>query len=68
MLPPPDAAPYPGPGRIGLEAWETHMGSHGRGWVEGGELFVEEELWNIKWHYAGAVDGDWKTAWRSQDG
>ena len=60
--------PYPGPEKVTLEEWENHRGWYARGWMEGGELFAEEETWAIRWPYSAAVDGDLKTAFRSTDG
>lgn len=68
QLPPPDAVPYPGPDRVTLEEWENHLGWNARGWMEGGELFNEEETWAVRWPYSAAVDDDPKTAFRSPDG
>lgn len=67
QLPPPDSVPYPGPERVRLEEWENHLGHNARGWMEGGELFNEEEAWATRWPYAAAVDEDPKTAFRSPD-
>lgn len=68
LLPPPDAAPYPGPSRVSLEEWENHLGWVARGWIEGKELFNDEETWATGWPYAAAVDGRPETAFRSPDG
>lgn len=69
LLPPPDATPYPGPERVGsLQRWEEHLGWVARGWIEGEELWREEETWAREWAYQFAVDGDEKTAFRSPDG
>lgn len=68
QLPPPDAVPYPGPDRVRLEEWENHLGHNARGWMEGGELFNEEESWAVRWPYSAAVDDDPRTAFRSPDG
>ncbi|KAM0747421.1 hypothetical protein T439DRAFT_329152 [Meredithblackwellia eburnea MCA 4105] len=68
LLPPPDSAPYPGPSVVKtLEEWENHLGPTARGWMEGGELFNEEEAWAAHWPYAAAVDGFHGTAFRSPD-
>ncbi|BGP66545.1 CCR4-NOT core subunit cdc39 [Rhodotorula toruloides] len=68
LLPPPDATPYPGPERVGsLQRWEEHLGWVARGWIEGEELWREEETWAREWAYQFAVDGDEKTAFRSPD-
>lgn len=72
LLPPPDSATYPGPNVVELEAWENRMGYEARGWMEGGELFAEEEAWAGRWAYEFAVDGKVEgnamTAFRSRDG
>ncbi|SCV67240.1 BQ2448_5886 [Microbotryum intermedium] len=69
LLPPPDSVPYPGPDKVGdLETWENHLGWTARSWIEGGELFREEETFANKWAYANAVDGRDETAFRSPDG
>ncbi|SCZ96021.1 BZ3500_MvSof-1268-A1-R1_Chr8-1g09951 [Microbotryum saponariae] len=68
LLPPPDSVPYPGPEKVGdLETWENHLGWTARGWIEGNELFREEETFANKWAYAHAVDGRDETAFRSPD-
>ncbi|GEM11861.1 CCR4-NOT transcription complex subunit 1 [Rhodotorula toruloides] len=68
LLPPPDATPYPNPERVGsLQIWEEYLGWVARGWIEGGELWREEETWARRWAYQFAVDGDEKTAFRSPD-
>ena len=68
LLPPPDAIPYPGAENVGLEQWENHLGWVARGWMEGGEIWAEEETWAKSWPYAAAVDGREGTAFRSPDG
>ncbi|CEQ40826.1 SPOSA6832_02462 [Sporobolomyces salmonicolor] len=68
LLPPPDATPYPGPQRVrSLQEWEEHVGWVARGWVEGGEMWAEEERWALDWPYMNAVDGKPETAFRSAD-
>ncbi|GAA5872830.1 hypothetical protein JCM1840_005863 [Sporobolomyces johnsonii] len=68
LLPPPDATPYPGPQRVrSLQEWEEHVGWVARGWVEGGEMWAEEERWALDWPYMNAVDGKPETAFRSPD-
>ncbi|GAA6042739.1 hypothetical protein JCM8097_005558 [Rhodosporidiobolus ruineniae] len=68
LLPPPDAVPYPGPDTVGsLQRWEEHLGHTARGWMEGGEMWSEEENWKRRWSYDGAVDGDPSSAFRSMD-
>ncbi|KAK4048899.1 hypothetical protein OIV83_004455 [Microbotryomycetes sp. JL201] len=68
LLPPPDSVPFPGTTKVAnLESWENRVGWVARGWIEGGEMFNEEETWALKWPYAHAVDDDERTAFRSPD-
>ncbi|GAA95283.1 hypothetical protein E5Q_01939 [Mixia osmundae IAM 14324] len=67
MLPPPNSVTYPFGSNLTLDQWEQSTGWIARGWVEGGEPYADGERWALDWGYSGAVDGAWKTAWRSPD-
>lgn len=66
MLPSPSALTYPGPDHVQLEQWEDHLGHLARGWMEGTEVYREEEAWFVRWHYAHIFEHD-GAGWRSPD-
>ncbi|KAH8919529.1 hypothetical protein BT69DRAFT_1337198 [Atractiella rhizophila] len=51
-----------------LNEWEEHLGWIGRGWLEPpAGIWDVGETWAVNWGYGGAVDGDFRTAFRSID-
>lgn len=59
-LPPPDAVVYqPHAGR-NISQWEHELG-------ESPDLWKEGKGFALSWGYYDAVDGDYRTAWRSPD-
>lgn len=60
-LPPPDAVIYQPHAQRNLSRWEHELG-------DAPELWAEGKAWALAWGYFDAVDGDYRTAWRSPNG
>lgn len=60
LLPPPDTMLYQPHHLRNLSQWESALNADKHFWTEGRE-------WALRWPYVSAVDGSWKTAFRSPD-
>lgn len=59
-LPPPDAVVYQPHAARNISQWEHELGDSPDLWKEG-------KQWALAWGFYDAVDGDYRTAWRSPD-
>lgn len=60
LLPPPDSVVYTPHSSRNLSGWERALGDNPDLWKEG-------KSWARVWNYYSAVDGDWRTAFRSPE-
>lgn len=63
-LPPPDSVIYQPHSQRNLSGWEQALSADGGSQ----ELWAKGRRWAEDWKYLHAVDGSWRTAWRSPDG